>query len=334
MTRRTPSADGRPPLDPELSRALAALDLRTPILAAATPEKIAAFREAVTPSAEETGRLLRKAGVVRQDVIVPGYRDDDIVVTVLAREASASSPRPAFYYLHGGGMVAGTRWMALPHVLPWIIEHDAVAVAIEYRLAPEFPDPYPVEDCYAGLVWAADNATALGIDPDRILIAGASAGGGLAAGTALLARDRHGPALLGQVLIYPMLDDRVIAPSEGRSDDISAWDRASNTTAWGALLGSRSGTDDVSPYAAPARAKDLTGLPPAFIDCGSAEIFRDEDVAYALALWRFGVHAELHVWPGGFHAFDTAAPHTALAQRMVATRDDWIRRMLAPASRP
>ncbi|UXN33423.1 MULTISPECIES: alpha/beta hydrolase fold domain-containing protein [Micrococcaceae] len=221
-------------------------------------------------------------------------------------------------------MVIGDRWAGLSQFLPWVIENDAVAVTVEYRLAPEFPDPYPVEDCYAGLVWSSDHAEELGIDPNRLIVAGASAGGGLAAGIALLAGDRKGPALAGQVLIYPMLDDRDNTISTVQIDGEGIWDRSSNVMGWTALLGERKGTDDVSIYAAPARAMDLSGLPPTFIDCGSAEVFRDEDVAYATALWQACVQAELHVWPGGFHGFDMSAPDSVLGKKMISTRSQWI----------
>jgi acetyl esterase/lipase len=221
-------------------------------------------------------------------------------------------------------MVAGSRMSGMHVLLPWIVAHDAVAVTVEYRLAPEFPDPYPVEDCYAALVWTAEHAVEFGIDADRLMIAGVSAGGGLAAGCALLARDRGGPKLTGQVLLCPMLDDRDRTVSSAQYEGIGLWDRASNVMGWTALLGERRATDDVSIYASPARATDLSGLPPAFIDCGSAEVFRDEDVAYATALWAAGVQAELHVWPGGFHGFDMIAPHAAIAKAAVAARDAWV----------
>jgi acetyl esterase/lipase len=226
-------------------------------------------------------------------------------------------------------MILGDRFLGLTQVIPWILEHDAVAVTVEYRLAPEYPDPYPVEDCFAGLLWTAGHASELDIDLSRLIIAGASAGGGLAAGTAVLARDRGGPQLAAQVLIYPMLDDRNISLSTAQFDGVGVWDRTSNITGWTALLGERRATGDVSIYAAPARANDLSNLPPTLIECGSAEVFRDEDVAYATALWRDGGQAEWHVWPGGFHGFDLSAPHAALAQAMVSARNAWVSRILS-----
>jgi acetyl esterase/lipase len=126
-----------------------------------------------------------------------------------------------------------------------------------------------------------------------------------------------------------MLDDRDRTVSSKQIDGVGLWDRASNRMGWTALLGDRRATDDVSIYAAPARAKDLFGLPPAFIDCGSAEVFRDEDVAYAMALWRAGIQAELHVWPGGFHGFDMIVPNSPISQAAIAARDAWVKRHLS-----
>jgi acetyl esterase/lipase len=186
-----------------------------------------------------------------------------------------------------------------------------------------------VEDCYAGLAWTAAHAGELGIDPDRIAVAGGSAGGGLAAAVALLARDRGGPALAAQMLMCPMLDDRNDTPSSRQMAGLGIWDRASNETGWTALLGAARGGPDVSPYAAPARAADLSGLPPAFIDVGSTETFRDEAVTYASRIWQAGGIAELHVWPGGFHGFSMMAPQAALSQASEAAQRSWLRRVLA-----
>jgi acetyl esterase/lipase len=314
----------RPPFDPELEAVLALLGEQLP--PSITPEMIPLLRQGL-PIEVDVDTVLAEAGVERIDRTIAGYQGGSIEVTVL-RRIGRTGVGPGIYHTHGGGMIIGDRFVGLAQILPWIVRHDAVAVTVEYRLAPEFPDPIPVEDCYAGLIWTAEHAAELGIDPGRLIIAGASAGGGLAAGTALLARDRQGPRLAGQVLIYPMLDDRDETVSTAQIDGIGVWDRTSNLTGWTALLGERRGTDDVSIYAAPSRATDLSGLPPAFIDCGSAEVFRDEDVAYATALWHAGVQAELHVWPGGFHGFDLMAPHTELAQAMTAARDAWVGRVL------
>lgn len=315
----------RPPFDPELEAALALVaDQLPPTL---TAEMIPLMRQSPVGNDDEIRQVLAERGFVWRDETIPGHDGDDIVVTVIKKDGRTGTG-PGFFHTHGGGMIIGNRWLGVVGFLDWAERFNGVIVTVEYRLAPEFPDPYPVEDCYAALQWTAERADELGIDTSRLLIGGGSAGGGLAAGTALLARDRRGPALVGQLLIYPMLDDRDESVSTRQIDGIGVWDRGSNITGWTALLGDRKGTDDVSIYAAPARATDLSGLPPAFIDCGSAEVFRDEDVAYATTLWASGVQAELHVWAGGFHGFDMFAPHSAVAQAMLAARDDWVTRLL------
>jgi acetyl esterase/lipase len=208
------------------------------------------------------------------------------------------------------------------------VELGAVVVSVEYRLAPEHPHPAPVEDCYAGLVWTAEHADELGIDPQRLLIYGGSAGGGLSAGTALLARDRGGPPLSHQILLCPMLDDRGITQSSQELDGEGVWDRNANLTGWTALLGADRGGPDVSPYAAPARATDLSGLPPTYLDVGTVETFRDETIEYAARLARAGVSVELHVWAGAFHGFEGFAPQAAVSQDSRAARRGYLRRAL------
>ncbi|MEV6154612.1 alpha/beta hydrolase [Nonomuraea sp. NPDC052129] len=165
--------------------------------------------------------------------------------------------------------------------------------------------------------------------PERIIVAGGSAGGGLAAALALMARDRGGPALFAQMLMCPMIDDRNDTASARQLVGLGVWDQASNQGGWTALLGDARGTNDVSPYAAPARAADLSGLPPAFIDVGSAETFRDEDVTYASRIWQAGGSAELHVWPGGFHGFDGLVPQAVLSQNAREARARWLGRILS-----
>jgi len=239
---------------------------------------------------------------------------------------------PVVYHLHGGGLVTGSAYDDLPWLLELASQTGMAVAAIEYRLAPEWPFPAAVEDSYAGLLWIAENGAEHGIDPARIVISGVSAGGGLAAAAALLARDRGGPHLAGQMLIYPMLDDRNNTASAAQMAGVGSWDQTANATGWRAYLGDRAGGPDVPGHAAPARVEDLRGLPPAFLDVGSAETFRDEDVAYAERLWRCGGDAELHVWPGGCHAFDLLAPEARVSRDARAARVRWLTRVLARAA--
>jgi acetyl esterase/lipase len=192
-------------------------------------------------------------------------------------------------------------------------------LSVDYRRAPEDPHPAPVEDCFAALRWLADHARELGADAGRIAVMGDSGGGGLAAAVALLARDRGGPALARQVLVYPMLDDRTTTP-DPLLVPFMTWTYDDNLTGWGALLGSAAGDADVPPYAAPARAKDLAGLPAAYVDVGELDIFRDEDVEYARRLGAAGVAIELHVHPGAPHGFDQMGPQFAVTRRARADR--------------
>ena len=200
-----------------------------------------------------------------------------------------------------------------------VAESGVPALAVDYRLAPEHPHPVPVEDCYAGLVWLAGHAADLGVDPARIAVMGDSAGGGLAAGVALLARDRGGPALAHQILIYPMLDDRTTTPDPALEPFLT-WTYDDNVTGWGALLGGDAGSDDVPDYAAPARAGDLSGLPPTYVDVGALDIFRDEDVEYARRIAATGTPVELHVHPGVPHGFDAFARDADVSRRARADR--------------
>jgi acetyl esterase/lipase len=207
-----------------------------------------------------------------------------------------------------------------------ICEHvDAVVVSVEYRLAPENPYPAPVEDCYAGLLWMAANAAELGFDPDRLAVYGGSAGGGLTIAVTMLARDRGGPPIRFQMPIYPMIDDRNETPSSHEITDIGLWDRAGNIEAWKWYLGD--GKPDQ--YAAPARAENLAGLPPTFIDVGTVDMFRDEDIAFAQRLMQAGVPTELHVNPGAYHAAEVFAAAAPLSERIWARRYEALRRGLA-----
>jgi acetyl esterase/lipase len=233
---------------------------------------------------------------------------------------------PCVYSIHGGGYIFGSYEMDDAKFDRWCVKHQCVGVSVEYRLAPDTPYPGPLEDCYAGLEWVYDNAERLGVDREHIGIAGVSAGGGLAAALALLARDRGKVPLRFQLLECPMLDDRQTTPSSGR-DGMLIWSRESNTFGWRCYLGDLHGTDDIPAYAAAARATDLTGLPPTFVIVGGADGFRDEDIDYAMRLGAAGVPTELHVLPGAPHGVQMFAG-TRIAQRWADWTDDWLGRML------
>ena len=222
-------------------------------------------------------------------------------------------------YLHGGGHFCCDIDASDPGCRSYASASGATLVSVDYRFAPEHPFPTALEDAYAALAWTAENTEALGGDPARLAIMGDSAGGGMAAGVALMARDRGGPPLLAQVLIYPMLDDRTTEP-DPEIEPFLTWGYADNVTGWRALLGDRAGTAEAPAYAAPARAEDLAGLPPAYIEVGQLDAFRDEDVAYATRLSRAGVPVELHVRPGVPHDFELVAPEADVTRRAAADR--------------
>lgn len=219
------------------------------------------------------------------------------------------------YSIHGGGMVLGDVSMNDARCAAIALNLGVVVASVDYRLAPEHPYPAPLEDCYRGLVWFFDQAEAFGVDTARIAVGGGSAGGGLAAGLALLARDRGQVSPCFQLLTFPMIDDRNQTPSSYLVDDTRVWNRAANIAGWSAYLDGCNGAEDVPVYAAPARATDLAGLPPAIITVGSLDTFIDEDIAYAQALLRAGVPCELHVYAGGFHGSNFMVPNSDISQR-------------------
>ncbi|WP_406193826.1 alpha/beta hydrolase [Streptomyces sp. NBC_01017] len=318
-----------PPFDPELAAALELIkDMISPAL---TMDEIADVRQG--PGIEMLARLdLTMDGFFEvEDRVVPGPEGAPEVSLLICRPAAPADagPRPVIYHVHGGGLIIGNNRVGVDVPLTWAKELDAVVVSVEYRLAPEHPYPAQIEDVYAGLEWTAKHVAELGGDPQRIVVAGASAGGGLSAALALLTRDRRGPELIGQMLMCPMLDDRNDSPSTHQMAGRGIWDRTANETGWTALLGERRGGPEVSAYAAPARAEELSGLPPAFLDVGSAETFRDEVVAYASRIWQAGGVAELHVWPGGFHGFDGFAPQAVVSQACRGAQLAWLKRLLS-----
>jgi acetyl esterase/lipase len=285
-------------------------------------EGIAMLRDMAFPALEPA------AGVLRTEHLVTGSAPDDPPVPVrVHRAAHAAGTRPAVLTIHGGGYVIGTYDMDGPMLDRWCLELGVVGVSVQYRLAPETPYPGPIDDCYAALRWAHEHAAELGIEPDALGVCGLSAGGGLAAALALLARDRGEVPLAFQLLDCPMLDDRQATPSI-RARGLRMWKADSNEFGWRSYLGPRYGTDDVPPYAAAARAADLTGLPPSCVVVGSIDGFRDEDVEYAQRLNQAGVPCELHIIAGLPHAY-LLAPDAAAVQLAERCKDDWLARQLA-----
>jgi acetyl esterase/lipase len=240
--------------------------------------------------------------------------------------------QPAIFWIHGGGYMGGTFEGQNDTASEWAADLGCTVASVEYRLAPEHPYPAPLEDCYAGLKWLISNADSLGVDPSRVIIAGGSAGAGLAAGLALLVRDRGELSISHQVLIYPMIDDtRTTASSQWTT---WVWTKESNDTGWRAYLGDLFDSDEVPPYAAPSRATDLSGLPPTYVMVGTLDLFLDEDLEYARRLIEAGVPTELKVYSGGPHAFDSQrlSGGAELGRRAHADTKDYLRRALAASA--
>jgi acetyl esterase/lipase len=278
-------------------------------------------------------RQLRDPGVPSGEVehinlAVPGASGDPEVPVRLHRERGVDERRPCLISIHGGGYVIGNHLGDDGRFDRWSTQLRCVGASVGYRLAPETPFPGPLEDCYAALRWAYERGDEFGIDRNRIGIIGGSAGGGLAAGLALLARDRGEIPVAFQVLSYPMLDDRETTESWRASAPV--WGAATNRFGWRAYLGPHVG-NKIPGHAVPARADDLTGLPPAFITVGNLDGLLDEDMDYARRLIHAGVPTDLHVFADGPHAFDSLMPETAIAGRARQVLEDWLAPRLHPA---
>lgn len=317
---------GHPPIDPELAQILAANPALTrPIL----PRHLEAFRAANAAAGLSDEALSHNGKITVSEIELPSSTRGVTNSGLVLRPSGLAEPRPGLCYFHGGGMIAGTCRTGLETVVDWVTELGIVIVSVGYRLAPEHPHPIPVEDCYAAVRWVADSREALVLEDRPLIVAGSSAGGGLAAGVALLSRERDGPSLSDQVLLCPMLDDRAQAMSATSFDGYGTWDRRSNRTAWEALLGDRCGGAGIPSAAAPSRETMLANLPAAYIDVGAVETFRDEAIDYGQRLGQAGVPLELHVWSGAYHGFEAIAPASAVAVAARETRLGYLRRRLA-----
>ena len=255
--------------------------------------------------------------------------DADVSVH-LFRPASARPRAPALLWIHGGGMVLGDAAQDSRFCRRIADQLDIVVASVEYRLAPEHPFPTPLEDCYTALQWLARQPD---IDPARIAVGGASAGAGLAAALALLARERGEVHPVLQLLSYPMLDDRTTTRTDIDPRRLRIWSPGSNRFGWRAYLGATASDGNVHPLAAPARYDDLSGLPPAWIGVGTNDLFHDEDVTYARRLQQAGVASTLHVVPGAYHNFDSIEAKTAVSQAFLQAQTTALDEALNAAER-
>jgi len=304
-------------IDPELAAfvdLLPAFDLSDLAAARAAFEEMIAQVQIELPEAD---------GLEIEDRLIPGWEGEPDVAVRVYRPQSAGAGAttvPGIVFIHGGGFMIGS--VETEHIGAVLVAADAgaVVVSVDYRLAPEHPYPAALHDCYAALTWLHGEAGALGVDPGRVAVVGASAGGGLSAAVALLARDIGGPPICFQLLQIPELDDRLETPSMQRFVDSPLWNRPLAVQSWTAYLGDRYGAPDVPAHAAPSRATDLGGLPPAYISTAENDPLRDEGIAYALGLLHAGVSVELHQFPGTFHgsALVTTAAVSRRAQREAA----------------
>lgn len=250
-----------------------------------------------------------------EEAQVPGIGSDPDVPIRIYKPESLPPNAPGLLWIHGGGMVLGSAEMDDAGSAAIAEQHQCVVISVDYRLAPENSYPAPLHDCYAALKWFAKNANSLGVSSNRIAIGGASAGGGLAAGTALIARDKGGPNLIFQLLVYPMLDHRNETPSSFGTSDTRVWNREANIIAWEAYLNN---VEPIPSYASPSITDDLSGLPPTYINVGTLDIFVDEDIDYAARLSQAGVPVELHVYPGAFHGSNGFVAESSLSLRWAA----------------
>ena len=303
-------------LDPEIAAAMAAAsESGAPQLPPRGDWEV--LREAADAISEMVMGLVQPSPDVDIAHFTTKSRDGaDIELRWYTKQGGASGP--AVVYAHGGGMIIGSAEMYDPIVAEYVSLTGVPFLSVDYRLAPEVQGTTLVEDTFVGLAWLLENGSRLGIDSRRVAVMGDSAGGGIAAGVAIAARDR-GIDLARQLLIYPMLDDRNIDP-DPHLEPYMTWTYENNLAGWGALLGNELGSPAVSPLAAPARLADFSRLAPAYIEMGELDIFRNESIHYGQRIAAAGVQLEFHVHPGAPHGYDRRAPQSKLARRAMADR--------------
>jgi acetyl esterase len=318
-------------VEPALQRAMALL----PAFDYADPRSVRARMDRYIKLSAAAGlRGTADEGVVVSDALVACAPGREVALRLyVPRECAPASP--AIVFLHGGAFVIGHLDFEHPRCLEMARATGSVVIAVDYRLAPEHPFPAAVEDCYAVLAWTLAGGGGLGIDGSRVAVAGASAGGALAAAVCLMARDRGEPLPAFQFLLYPVIDNRLVTVSMIDFVDIPGWNRRNSEHMWRHYLGSAAAHQPCSPYAAPAHADDLRGLPPAYVMTAELDALRDEGLQFARRLIEAGVPTELHHYPATFHGFDTLA-ETAVSRQARAEQYAVLRQALSPraAGRP
>jgi acetyl esterase/lipase len=309
-------------VDPELLPILDAAPSMA-VSAERLPFARAAIAEMTRMGLEDSDR-----SVAVSEHFATGRNGSPDVRIIIYRPHDLPSPAPLVLQIHGGGFLFGTAELGDPRNRAMAKAVRCAVASVDYRLAPEAPFPAALDDCYTALEWLHREADSLALDPTRIAVRGESAGGGLAASLCILARDRGGPPIAFQLLVYPMLDDRTCVQEPHPVAGEYVWDGPSNQFGWESWLGESPGTDHIPPLAAPARVDDLRGLPATFLGTAALDMFIDEDLAYAQRLIRSGVPTEVYVAPGAFHGFEAMAPQAAVSQRFIAIGDQALRTAL------
>ena len=298
--------DARKLIDPELAHVP---DLIPEILGEITRENLIEVRAMLVEMGDLFKQDIEEVNTLERTIPA---KDGDIRVYI-SKAAGDSKKRPCLLWIHGGGYILGNGDDPLGPVFAQRL--GCIVVSVDYRLAPEHPFPAGPEDCHDALLWIHANANSLGVDRNHIGIGGTSAGAGMSAGVALMNRDRKGPELSFQFLMYPMLDNMHDSVSGGLENH-ALWNRRTSFNAWEMYLNGTPGLQ-ASPYAAASRATDLRGLPPTYITVGGQDLFRDECINYAQRLMAASVPTQLDVFPGVFHSAEMLAPEARVSRRMV-----------------
>ncbi|KAF7592661.1 hypothetical protein BBP40_012624 [Aspergillus hancockii] len=311
-------------LNPDLAHVHQAL----PLIGIGSNEELENYRQFLESSFSLEDTIRGKENVLSyEERYIPGpTRPMKATIIRPKNQTKPAEETPGIFNIHGGGLVSGNRFLGVANLLDWVETFGATIVTAEYRLAPEHPQPAALEDSYSALTWMSEHSTELGFNPHKLVVCGGSAGGNLAAGVTLLARDRSGPEIRGQILMYPWLDDSSKGLSIQQYGDLAPWTNSNTINASNYAFGVN--REYATMYTVPARATNLSGLPPTFIDAGETDPLRDEDVAYAMALWKAGVSTEFHVWPGCWHGFDAFVPDAPISRRAGAARLEWLQKLL------